>query len=362
MIDGRPGPSCNILHLKGDSIYFPAMPPRKQKLTSMDDIARLAKVSKPTVSRVFKDSPLISPETKKRVLDIARQHGYSVNWNARKLRTNRANTIAVVMHLPPEASETASAPFFFQLLNDVANGLWIRQHDVLLCAPESDDPYAYESMIASKRTDGFIFFGQGPGDQWLRNLARTRVPFVVWGAADERAAYCTVGSDNRKGGMLAGKRFAELSRQHVLFVGNRAHPEMAQRREGLEKGLAAGNREAAVSDLEVSDFTLETAHRAMAALLARQGGSPDAVFAGSDSVAMGVILALREAGLVVPAEVSVIGYNDLPMAQYFQPPLTTIRQDTHQAGGLLVEKLFQALEGVRPDSASVPTTLVVRGT
>jgi DNA-binding LacI/PurR family transcriptional regulator len=139
------------------------MPGRKQKLTSMDDIARLANVSKPTVSRALKDSPLINPETKKRILSLARQHGYSVNWNARKLRTNRSNTVAVVMHLPPQASETAAAPFFFQLLNDVARGLWIRHHDVLLCAPESDDPYAYESMIASKRADGIIFFGQGPG-------------------------------------------------------------------------------------------------------------------------------------------------------------------------------------------------------
>lgn len=330
-------------------------------LTSMDDIARLAKVSKPTVSRVFKDSPLISPKTKERVLAIARRHGYSVNWNARKLRTNRASTIAVVMHLPPQASEAASAPFFFQLLNDVARGLWIRRHDVLLCAPESDDPYSYESMIASKRADGFIFFGQGPGDQWLRDLARTRVPFVAWGASDERSAYCTVGSDNRKGGMLAGKRFAELGRFRVLFVGNRAHPEMEQRRQGLERGLATGSRSAEISDLEVSDFSLETAQRAMAALLAR-GARPNAVLAGSDSLAMGVILALRESGLPVPAEVSVIGYNDLPMAQYFQPPLTTIRQDTHQAGSLLVEKLFQALEGVKPESARVPTTLVVRET
>lgn len=337
------------------------MAARKQKLTSMDDIARLANVSKPTVSRALKDSPLINPQTKKRILSLARQHGYSVNWNARKLRTNRSNTVAVVMHLPPQASETASAPFFFQLLNDVARGLWIRHHDVLLCAPESDDPYLYESMIASKRADGIIFFGQGPGDEWLRSLARTRVPFVVWGAADERAAYCTVGSDNFKGGVLAGKRFAALGRSRVLFVGNRAHPEMAQRREGLERGLATGNRETAISDLDITDFTLETAHRATATLLA-QGGRPDAVFAGSDSVAMGVILALRDSGLAVPADVSVIGYNDLPMAQYFQPPLTTIRQDTHQAGGLLVEKLFQALEGVRPESATVPTTLVVRGT
>jgi len=79
-------------------------------------------------------------------------------------------------------------------------------------------------------------------------------------------------------------------------------------------------------------------------------------------VAMGVILALREAGVGIPVETSVIGYNDLPMAQYFEPPLSTIRQDTHQAGSLLVEKLFQALEGVKPASATVPTHLVIRET
>jgi DNA-binding LacI/PurR family transcriptional regulator len=336
---------------------------KKQKLTSMDDIARLANVSKPTVSRAFKDSPLVNPETKKRILALAREHGYSVNWNARKLRTNRANTVAVVMHLPPQASEGTSAPFFFELLNDVARGLWVRHHDVLLCAPESDDPYSYESMIASKRADGFIFFGQGPGDDWLKSLARTRVPFVVWGAADERAAYCTVGSDNIRGGTLAGKRFATLGRDRVLFVGSRAHPEMEQRRRGLEAGLGSGDRRARVDDVEVPDFTLETAYAAMRGYLGRPGAMPpNAVFGASDSVAMGVILALREADLKVPADVSVIGYNDLPMAQYFQPPLTTIRQDTHRAGSLLVEKLFQALDGVKPASATVPTNLVVRET
>ena len=89
----------------------------------MDDIARLAKVSKPTVSRAFKDSPLVKSATKERILAIARRHGYSVNWNAQKLRTNRTHTVAVVMHLPQQSSEHASAPFFFQLLNDVAKGI-----------------------------------------------------------------------------------------------------------------------------------------------------------------------------------------------------------------------------------------------
>src|SRR5262249_7076001 len=189
------------------------MAAKKDNLTSMDDIARLANVAKSTVSRAFKDSPPLSPATKTRILNIARRHGYSVNANAQKLRTNRTNTVAVIMHLPPHANESAAAPFFFQLLNDVARGLWIRNHDLLLSPPEPDDPHHYETMIASKRADGIIFLGQGPGDQWLKKLARTTVPFVVWGAADERATYCTVGSDNRRGGMLAGQRFAELKRQ-----------------------------------------------------------------------------------------------------------------------------------------------------
>jgi len=338
------------------------MPARKVDLTTMDDIARLAKVSKATVSRAFKDSPMVKSATKERILSIARRHGYSVNWNAQKLRTNRTNTVAVVMHLPPQSSEHASAPFFFQLLNDVARGLWVRRNDLLLCSPEADDAYSYEVMISSKRADGIIFLGQGPGDKWLRDLARTRVPFVVWGAVDAHSSYCTVGSDNKKGGMLAGQRFVELGRERVVFVGNRSHPEMEQRRQGLQAALKLAGNAAEVTDLEIPDFTFETGYSAMASFLARSGSRLNAVFAGSDTVAMGVVVALLEAKLEVPEDVSVIGYNDLPMAQYFRLPLTTIRQDTYQAGSLLVEKLFQTFDGGRPRSTKVPTELVIRRT
>jgi DNA-binding LacI/PurR family transcriptional regulator len=338
------------------------MSSRKTKLTTMDGIARLAKVSKPTVSRAFKDSPLVKSATKDRILVIARRHGYSVNWNAQRLRTNRTHTIAVVMHMPPQTGEHASAPFFFQLLNDVARGLWVRRHDLLLCSPDADDAYSYEVMISSKRADGIIFLGQGPGDKWLKDLSRTRVPFVVWGAVDERSSYCTVGSDNRKGGMLAGQRFLELDRDRIVFVGNRSHPEMEQRRQGLEGALRLAGNRAEIVDLEIPDFTFETGYSAIREFLARPGSTLDAVFAGSDTVAMGVVVALREASLRVPDDVSVIGFNDLPMAQYFQIPLTTIRQDTYQAGSLLVEKLFQLFDGGKPSSTRVPTELVIRQT
>jgi DNA-binding LacI/PurR family transcriptional regulator len=335
---------------------------RKKHLTTMDDIARLANVSKPTVSRAFKDSPLVKPETKDRILAIARRNGYAVNSNAQKLRTNRTRTVAVVMHLPRQSTEHATAPFYFQLLNDVARGLWVRRHDLLLCSPDTDDAYAYEVMISSKRADGIIFLGQGPGDEWLKDLSRTRVPFVVWGAVDPHSSYCTVGSDNRKGGELAGKRFAELGRDQVVFVGNRSHPEMEQRRQGLERALKVQKPRARIVDVDIPDFTFETGFSAVAAFLSGSRSNLNALFAASDTVAMGAVMALKEAKLRVPQDVTVIGYNDLPIAQYFQIPLTTIRQDTHQAGGLLVEKLFQFFDGGKPGSSTVPTELVIRQT
>ena len=342
--------------------YHRWMPTRKANLTTMDDIARLAKVSKPTVSRAFKDSPLVKSATKQRILAIARRHGYSVNWNAQKLRTNRTHTIAVVMQLPQQSGEHAAAPFFFQLLNDVAKGLWVRRHDLLLCSPEADDAYSYEVMISSKRADGIIFLGQGPGDKWLKDLARTRVPFVVWGAVDARSSYCTVGSDNKKGGVLAGQRFADLGRDRILFMGNRSHQEMEQRYQGLQSALKSSGKDNPVLELEIPDFTFETGYSAMKGFLARGGPMLNAVFAVSDTVAMGVVVALLETNLRVPEDVSVIGYNDLPIAQYFQRPLTTIRQDTFQAGSLLVEKLFQIFDGGKPQSTTVPTELVIRQT
>lgn len=326
---------------------------------TMEDIALLANVSKPTVSRALQDSPLVNAETKSRIVAIARRYGYSVNRNAQKLRGKRTNTIAVVLDFPSYPGKRVSDPFIFELLADVAKALAIRHQDLLLCSPDVDEAHAYQAMLASKGADGIIFLGQGARDRWLRELGRTNAPFVVWGAVDDDRAYCAVGSDNRRGGVLAGKRFAQLKRKRVLFLGNLSHRELAQRREGLEEGLGP---DATITDLEISDFSYEASYAACKEMLSASSLRPDAVFAASDTVAMAVVVALRESGLRVPEDVSVIGYNDIPYAEHFAPPLTTIRQDTNQAGSLLVEKLFQMLDGGRPASIRLPTELVLRGT
>lgn len=331
------------------------------KASTMDHIAELAGVAKSTVSRALQGDHRVKPATRERIVALARKHGYAVNSNARKLRQRRSNTIAVVLHMPPGQAPGAETPFILQLLADVANGLWVRRQDLLLCSPESDNPLAYQEMLASKGADGVIFLGQGAGDGWLRRLGRTSAPFVVWGAVDEAANYCAVGSDNVKGGRLVGERFRMLGRQRISFVGNQAHPEMAQRYQGLLDGLGDRRDEVEVRAIEVVDFAFETAFTAVRTRLT-EGAPPDAIFAGSDTMAMAAAEAALAAGMKVPDDVTVVGYNDMPMAAYYKPSLTTVRQDTRQAGSLLVEKLFQILDGGRPPSTTLPTELVVRAT
>jgi DNA-binding LacI/PurR family transcriptional regulator len=314
------------------------------------------------VSRALQDSPLVQRQTKERVIAVAAKYGYSVNRHAQRLRSKRTNTIAVVLHLPPSYGRAVAAPFIFQLLADVSRALSIRHQDLLLCSAETDEAPAYERMLASKGADALIFLGQGAGTGWLDDLARTHAPFVVWGAVDDDQGFCAVGSDNLKGGMLAGRRFAEMGRENVLFVGDRAHAEIELRRQGLERGLKQAGRGVTIRDLSLADFSFESAYAVMQDFLQNGGERPDAVFAASDTIAMAVIVALQEAGLQVPRDTSVIGYNDIAYAAHFSPPLTTVRQDTHQGGTLLVEKLFQILDGAKPPSVKLPTELIVRGT
>lgn len=340
------------------SVTKQKIPPEPAK--TMDDIAALAGVSKPTVSRALADSALVATDTKERIVEIARAHGYYANRNAQKLRGKRTNTVAVAVDFPALAGRRISDPFHFELLADVVKALGVRDQDVLLCAPKLDEERGYEELIAARSADGVIFLGQGSRESYLRDLARSKVPFVVWGAVEEDAPYCSVGSDNAYGGWLVGQRFAELSRKRVLFVGAKGHREFKLRRAGLEKGLREAGSRASVIDLETQDLSFENNYNLTRNWFSGRERVADAVFAASDTTAMAVMSVLRERQLRIPDDVSVVGYNDIPFASHLSPALTTVRQNTSQAGALLVEKLMQRLEGLRPRSTVLPTELIVR--
>lgn len=318
----------------------------------MDDIARLAGVSKPTVSRALNDSPLVTDETKQRILEIARRHGYVVNRSAQNLRRRRTDTIAVVIDFPALPEHRLSDPFHFEMLGNIANAMAVRQQDVLLCSSQSGD---FEHLPSNKGVDGIVFLGESERHNELRALARSGVPFVVWGAHREDAPYCIVGSDNRRGGRLVAQRFRTMNRKRVLFLGPRGHDEIEHRRLGFAEEWGS-----AIEELEVPDLSFVTSRDAMLARLEIGKPAPDAIFAGSDTMAMGALAALRARGIDVPGGCTVCGYDDSPSAIHHWPPLTTVRQDTRMAGAILVERLMQAIQGSTAASVLLPTELVIR--
>ncbi len=328
----------------------------------MDDIAKLAKVSKPTVSRALSDSPLVKPDTKNHVLSVAKKHGYAVNRNAQKLRHKRTNTIAVSLDFRSHNQNHISDPFIFDLLAGVSEALGDRCQDLLLCAPNHNDSESFNQILSSKGADGFIVLGQGHREDMLSELAQSGAPLVVWGAGTDDTPYCVVGSDNYLGGLLAGRYFLERNRSKFLFVGDTSFREIFQRRAGLRKAAEESDKDVSFYDIVLSNFSFESAYEAATNFLAVTREPPDAIFAFSDTAAMAYIRAFREVGLDIPKAVSVVGYNDIPSAAYFSPPVTTIRQDTYQAGRLLVSNLMQMLDGLPAKSSTIKTELIVRET
>lgn len=323
----------------------------------MTDIARLAGVSRPTVSRALQDSSLVNEETKQRIREIALRHGYIVNRSAQNLRRKRNNVIAVVIDFPHLPDNRMSDPFHFELLGNISNALAKQGQDVLLCSTQSVHSEPLEQLLSSKGVDGIIFLGQSGEEGELTSLASNGVPFVVWGAQPRKKEYCVVGSNNELGGELVAKRFTELGRTSALFVGPDDHDEMQLRFSGFSSGWK-GSQEV----LTVKDISFQSSRDALLHWLDSHDWHPDAIFAGSDTMAIGVLSALKQKGLSVPADCAVCGYDDSPISIYHSPSLSTVKQDTLAAGILLVKKLMKIIDGEHQDSAMLHTEIIVRET
>jgi len=327
---------------------------------TMEDIARLAEVSKPTVSRVLNDSPLVSAKTRDHVLRVARANGYAVNRNAQRLRQARANAIAVVLDFGSHRSGAIGDPFIFELLAGISEALSVRRQDLLLSPPGLVNLAGFRDLHRSRAADGFIILGQGTRDPLLRDLAKAAIPIVVWGAVEPDAPYCAVGSDNLLGGRLAGERFVARGAKRWLFVGNTHHAEIGLRARGLREAAAAA-KGVAIDELSLDSMAYSLTFERAADYI-RHHPHPDAVFTFSDTAAMAVISAFRDAGHLTPDHYALVGYNNIPPSAHFTPAITTIDQRTDIAGAILVEKLMQMIDGASAKSALLPTRIIVRET
>jgi DNA-binding LacI/PurR family transcriptional regulator len=333
---------------------------RKSSQPTMDDIARLAKVSKPTVSRALSGSPLVSEEKRERILQVAREQGYAVNRNAQKLRQTRTNTVAVVLDFGSHRHGAIGDPFIYELLAGVSEALSVRGIDLLLSPSGLENASDFLDLYRSRGADGYIILGQGMRETMLRDMAKKNIPMVVWGAVIPESGYCAVGSDNEAGGRLAGERFTDRGCKRWLFVGNTDHDEIRLRYAGLQ-AAAASNPDIELDLLRIDAMAFGHVYDCALQYL-QNGKRPDAVFAFSDTAAMAVISAFRQEGLIAPRDYALVGYNNIPPTAHFSPAISTIEQDTAMAGNILVERLLQIIDGARPKSVVLPTKIISRET
>lgn len=325
----------------------------------MDDIARLAGVSKSTVSRALSDSPLVNEKTKEKIRELALEHSYVVDQRARNFRLRQTGMVTVAIPVSGHDDQHISDPFFLDLLGHLADGLTERGYDLLLSKASPSRGGWLESLVTTRRSDGLILMGQSTQHETINQLAEFYRPMVVWGTAMADQRYISVGSDNYLGGKLATEHLIGLGRRRIAFLGDFDHPEIHNRYRGYCAALGEAGIKLDDSLMVPVLFESEASYDGMVAFLDK--GEPiDAVIAGSDVIAMSAIRALKERDLSVPSDVSVVGYDDVTLAAYIDPPLTTIRQDTKQAAELLLDRLFQLMGGEDASSAVIETRLVVR--
>ncbi len=332
------------------------------KATSFD-IAYLAGVSQSTVSRALRGSPLVNPETTRRILEAAEQLHYTVDKHASSLRTQRAGTLALLLFEDPTSDESHINPFFLPMLGAITRACARHGQDLLISFQQLSHDW-HADYGDSKKADGLILLGYGDYLAYLgrlHTLLEQGTPFVRWGAVLPDQPGLSIGCDNIGGGRKAGAHLVACGRNRVAFLGDASthYPEFLDRFLGCDAAL----READLSmdrALQVDAESSEDAGHAAAMELMRRGQPFDAVFGASDLIAIGAMRAFAEAGLRVPDDVSVIGFDDIPAARIATPALTTIRQDTAHAGELLVDALIQLIDGAQAQSVRLPTELVVR--
>lgn len=327
------------------------------------DIAYLAGVSQPTVSRALRGSPMVSPETRRRIETIAQQLNYKVDKNASNLRCQHSNTLALLLFEDPTPDDSLINPFFLAMLGSITRACARRGYDLLVSFQQlsGDWHVDYED---SRKADGMILLGYGDYEEYrsrLEQLVKQGTHFVRWGAVLQGQPGVSIGCDNFQGGSQATQHLLDLGRRKIAFLGHASghYPEFFERYRGY--ALALQNAGLSISpSLQVDAINLELSGHEAACELIKRGEPFDAIVTASDLIAIGAMRELQEQRIKVPGDVAVVGFDDIPAASLASPPLTTVMQDTRAAGEILVETLLRSIRNEPVEEKVLPTRLVVR--
>lgn len=323
----------------------------RKKQATLSDIAATIGVAPMTVSRVLNESGYVSEEMREKVLKAAKQMNYRRNGLARNLKRQRTETVGLVLG-------DISNPYSTELANSVRETLSAHGYNLFICISEhsaKEDIIAFRSLV-DHNVDGIIVATRSnrEGDEYLRDIADSDMPTVVVGRDFHYDDVDYIAADNLTGGFEATQHLIDLGHRRIGFIGASMNNRAGLKRlQGYLKALeehdieiddrlVTGRKD---SSSEVPGYSTEKmGYEGMKRLLSLPN-RPTAVFARNDFTAIGAMTAIKEAGLSIPNDIAIVGFDDIPLAVHTSPPLTTVRQPMRLQGQLAADLLLKRIRG-----------------
>jgi LacI family transcriptional regulator len=330
------------------------------KNLTLEEIGKLAGVSRGTVSRVINNHPHVSEKARERVLEVIEQTGYLPNLAARSLASQKSKILGLVF--PRSVQAFFSDPYFPRFTQGVAQACNEKDYTLSLFIFYSaeDEQKLFPRISQRGQLDGVIVQATTANDPIIASIREGEIPCVFAGRAPKYADANFVDVDNRSGAYIAVSHLVQLGRQRIATItGPLDQTAGMDRKEGYIQALRDRNRSIDENLISVGDFSQVSGYHAASNLLPHK---PDAIFVASDVMAIGAMQAIYEAKLKVPDDIAIVGFDDLPPAKYASPPLTTIRQPIMRLGCKAVEMLLDIVDNgsYSPQRMVFDTQLVIR--
>ena len=325
---------------------------------TMNDVAKEAGVSVATVSRVINENGGVSKKLEQRVQRAMKKLHYHPSSLARSFKLQQSMSVGILIPI-------LEHPGYSRMASIIEKKLFDSGYRGLICNSEEDEERenAYIEMLLRQRVDGFIINSSARDPKYLLEIQENNVPIVLFDRSLKDLTCNQVFCDNSLGGYTGIQHLVELGHQRIGIIGGPTYPEVMIRRiQGTQQAVRdyqIDNDPALLitGDTQLFDMGYDAAYK-----LLQLNPRPTAIFALMDVAAVGVMHAAAEMGIEIPHELSVLGYDDLPIASYMLPPLTTVAQPLVEMGETAVELLLKSIENPDspPNKAVLETKLVIR--
>lgn len=323
---------------------------------TIKDIAKLANVSHTTVSRALNDSPLINKETKARIKTIAEELNYVPNYNAKSLVLNKTYNIALFFST---INQGTSPGFFYEVVNGV-NSVINKKYSLVI---QGISDYEDFLSVDKHRFDGIILISQSENDNaFIKDILQKGIPLVVLNREINEESIVNILAAEKEGAFKAVTYLIENGHKNIALIeGKKGFKSSQDRKEGYIKSLVEHGIQINPDYIVAGEYSLQSGYVAMQTLLSLKE-IPTAVFCSNDDIAVGSMKAIFEAGLQVPRDISVIGFDDSVVCNYVTPTLTTIKKPIVEVSVQGAVKLLKILEGQKQKGTKIflNTELVIR--